>query len=100
MSNDPRFLGAVVPSANVITTARDVAVFYQCVMDGGVFAGKRIFEGETVRRALDAPHDELVVDRMLGLPLRYASGFMLGSESISPYGWGRPNAFGHHVGRP
>jgi hypothetical protein len=33
MSNDPRFLGAVVPSANVVVTARDVAVFYQCIMD-------------------------------------------------------------------
>ncbi len=32
---------------------------------------------------------------MLGLPLRYASGFMLGSGSISPYGWNRPQAFGH-----
>jgi CubicO group peptidase (beta-lactamase class C family) len=95
MSNDPRFLGAVVPSANVITTARDVAAFYQCVMNGGTLEGTRVFEQETVRRALAAPHDELVVDRMLGLPLRYASGFMLGSESMSPYGWGRPNAFGH-----
>jgi CubicO group peptidase (beta-lactamase class C family) len=95
MSNDPRFLGAVVPSANVITNARDVAVFYQCVMDGGIFDGTRVFDEETVRRALEAPHDELVVDRMLGLPLRYGSGFMLGSNSISPYGWDRPRAFGH-----
>jgi CubicO group peptidase (beta-lactamase class C family) len=95
MSNDPRFLGAVVPSANVITNAHDVAVFYQCVMDGGFFDGTRVFDEETVRRALEAPHDELVVDRMLGLPLRYGSGFMLGSNSISPYGWDRPRAFGH-----
>jgi CubicO group peptidase (beta-lactamase class C family) len=95
MSNDPRFLGAVVPSANVITRARDVAVFYQCIMDGGSFEGTRVFEEETVERALQAPHDELVVDRMLGLPIRYGSGFMLGSGSISPYGWDRPRAFGH-----
>jgi CubicO group peptidase (beta-lactamase class C family) len=95
MSNDPRFLGAVVPSANVVTRAHDVAVFYQCIMDGGSFEGTRVFEQETVERALDAPHDELVVDRMLGLPIRYGSGFMLGSGSISPYGWDRPRAFGH-----
>ncbi len=95
MSNDPRFLGAVVPSANVIVTARDIAVFYQCIMDGGIFEGTRVFDEETVERALQAPHDELVVDRMLGLPIRYGSGFMLGSGSISPYGWNRQRAFGH-----
>jgi CubicO group peptidase (beta-lactamase class C family) len=95
MSNDPRFLGAVVPSANVIVTARDIAVFYQCIMDGGSFEGTRVFDEETIRRALEAPHDELVIDRMLGLPLRYGSGFMLGSGSFSPYGWNRPQAFGH-----
>ena len=95
LSNDPRFLSAVVPSGNVIVTARDVAVFYQCIMDGGVFAGTRVFAEDTVEKALEAPHDELVVDRMLGLPLRYGSGFMLGSSSISPYGWNRPLGFGH-----
>ena len=50
---------------------------------------------DTVTKALEAPHDELVIDRMLGLPIRYGSGFMLGSGSISPYGWNRPQAFGH-----
>jgi CubicO group peptidase (beta-lactamase class C family) len=95
LSNDPRFLGAVVPSGNVITTARDTAIFYQCIMDGGVAAGTRVFDDDTVRRALEAPHDALVIDRMLGLPLRYASGFMLGSDTMSPFGWNRPRAFGH-----
>ena len=78
LSNDPRFLGAVVPSGNVIVTARDVAVFYQCIMNGGIYGGTRVFAEDTVAKALEAPHDELVVDRMLGLPLRYGSGFMLG----------------------
>ena len=95
MSNDPRFLTAVIPSGNVIVRARDAAVFYQCVMDGGTFEGTRVFEEATIDRALEAPHDELVMDRMLGIPIRYGSGFMLGSESISPYGWNRPRAFGH-----
>ena len=95
LSNDPRFLSAVVPSGNVIVTANDVAAFYQCLMDGGSARGTRVFAEETVAMALDAPHDELVIDRMLGLPLRYASGFMLGSASVSPFGWNRPLAFGH-----
>jgi CubicO group peptidase (beta-lactamase class C family) len=95
MSNDPRFLTAVIPSANVIVRARDIAVFYQCIMDGGSFGGTRVFEDETVESALRAPHDELVIDRMIGLPIRYGSGFMLGSDSFSLFGWNRPRAFGH-----
>ena len=95
VSNDPRFLVRSSRRPIVITTANDVAVFYQCIMDGGSFEGTRVFEEPTVERALEAPHDELVIDRMLGLPIRYGSGFMLGSDSISPYGWDRPQAFGH-----
>ena len=43
MSNDPRFLTASVPSGNVIVTARDVAAFYQCLLDGGTLDGTRVF---------------------------------------------------------
>ncbi|MGI9645999.1 MAG: serine hydrolase domain-containing protein [Ilumatobacteraceae bacterium] len=95
MSNDPRFLGAVIPSGNVIVTARDTTAFYQCIMDGGRFGHTRVFEEATIERALTPTHDDLVIDRMLGFPVRYASGFMLGSESFSPFGWDRPRAFGH-----
>jgi CubicO group peptidase (beta-lactamase class C family) len=95
MSNDPRFLTAVIPSGNVIVTARDVAAFYQCLLDGGVLDGVRVFDEETVSRAVRAEHDGLAIDRMLALPMRYSSGFMLGSETVSLYGWNHPRAFGH-----
>ena len=95
MSNDPRFLEGVIPSGNVIVTARDTAAFYQCVLNGGILDGVRVFETETVERSLEPTHDDMVMDRVLGFPVRYASGFMLGTESFSPFGWNCPDAFGH-----
>jgi CubicO group peptidase (beta-lactamase class C family) len=95
MSNDPRFLTAVIPSGNVIVTAGDVAAFYQCLLDGGVLDGVRVFEEDTIARAVRADRDGLEFDRMLALPMRYSSGFMLGSETVSLYGWNHPRAFGH-----
>ena len=34
LSNDPRFLTGIVPSANVVTTAEELSAFYQCLLDG------------------------------------------------------------------
>jgi CubicO group peptidase (beta-lactamase class C family) len=95
MSNDLRFLTGVIPSANVIVTARDVATFYQCLMNGGSINGTRVFEEETVASAIRAERDDMEIDRMLSMPMRYSTGFMLGTESISLYGWNHPRAFGH-----
>ncbi len=95
LSNDPRFLTSVIPSGNVITTARDIAAFYQCLLDGGELDGTRVFEEETVTRALQHRDEGTPFDRMLGMPIRYSAGFMLGNEQVSPYGWDHPNAFGH-----
>jgi CubicO group peptidase (beta-lactamase class C family) len=94
LSNDPRFLTAVVPSANLFTTAGDIARFYQCLLDGGELEGVRVFEEETVERAL-AAHGPPACDGNLILPMRYSPGFMLGSDTLSLYGWNHPRAFGH-----
>lgn len=95
MSNDPRFLTAVVPSGNVIVTAHDVARFYQCLLDGGELDGVRLFDEATVVRALEPQDEGAPFDRRLGMPMRYGAGFMLGSEQLSFFGWGHPRAFGH-----
>lgn len=94
LSNDPRFLTAVVPSANLFTTAGDVARFYQCLLDGGELDGVRVFAQETVARAI-AGHGPPACDGNLILPMRYSPGFMLGSDTLSLYGWNHPRAFGH-----
>lgn len=95
MSNDPRFLTAVIPSGNAIVTARDIAAFYQCLLNGGELNGTRVFEEGTIARALEEQDVGTPFDRMLGVPMRYGAGFMLGNEGLSLYGWDHPRAFGH-----
>jgi CubicO group peptidase (beta-lactamase class C family) len=95
LSNDPRFLAAVIPSGNAITTARDIAAFYQCLLNGGELDGPRVFEEETITDALEHRDEGTPIDRMLAVPMRYSSGFMLGNEQVSLYGYDHPRAFGH-----
>jgi CubicO group peptidase (beta-lactamase class C family) len=94
LSNDPRFLTAIIPSANVLSTARDVAAFYQCLLNGGELDGVRVFGPRTVEHAIDE-QTGFELDLTLMLPISYSMGFMLGSPYLSLYGWNHPHAFGH-----
>ena len=94
LSNDPRFLTAVIPSANVMTTAEEMSAFYQCLLDDGRWQGKSIFAPRTVRHAT-AEQSYWEVDFTLGVPLRYGLGFMLGNRTIGPFGMDNERAFGH-----
>jgi CubicO group peptidase (beta-lactamase class C family) len=94
LSNDPRFLTAVVPAGNVIGTADEACRFYQLLLDEGELGGVRIFEPRTVRRAV-ARQTYLEVDLTLALPVAYGMGFMLGQDPVSIYGAGTPLAYGH-----
>jgi CubicO group peptidase (beta-lactamase class C family) len=94
LSNDPRFLAAVIPSANLISTARDVAAFYQCLLDGGELDGVRVLRPRTIQHAIDG-QTGLEIDLTLLLPITYSMGFMLGTPWLSLYGWNHPRAFGH-----
>jgi len=94
LSNDPRYLMAVLPAANLIATADELCEFYQLLLEGGTLRGKHIFEPRTVWRATsEQSYNEL--DFTLGIPLRYGMGFMLGGEYLSMYGFGSHHAFGH-----
>jgi len=94
LSNDPRFLTGIVPSANVITTANDLSRFYQLLLDGGSLDGIRVFDPRTIRRAT-SEQSYLEFDFTLALPFRYGMGFMLGGRWFSPYGPDTQYAFGH-----
>ncbi len=94
LSNDPRFLTAIVPSGNVIGTAEEASRFFQLLLGGGALGGVRVFSERTVRRAV-REQSYLEVDSFVGMPIRYAMGFMLGSEHLSPYGAHTAHAFGH-----
>ena len=94
MSNDPRFLCAVVPSASMVATADELSRFYQLLLNGGELDGVRVFDRRTIRRAT-SEQSYLEFDFTLGLPLRYGMGFMLGGRYFSFYGPDTEHAFGH-----
>ncbi len=94
-SNDPRFLGAVVPSGNLVATAHELARFFELLRRGGELDGVRIFDRKTVQRAL-VESSYLELDLTLGLPVRYGLGLMLGAERLSPFGPNTAHAFGHY----
>ena len=94
MSNDARFLTGVMPSGNIVTTADELSRFYQLLLNGGELGGAEIFEPRTIRRAT-SEQSYLEFDAMLGLPVRYSLGFMLGGKWFSFYGPDTQYAFGH-----
>src|SRR5690606_19868549 len=42
VSNDPHFLDAVIPAGNLCGTAEEMGRFYQMMLNGGMWNGKRI----------------------------------------------------------
>ncbi len=94
MSNDPRFLTGLVPSANIVATADEFSRFYQLLLDGGTLDGVHVFDPRTIRRAR-SEQSYLEFDFTLGLPFRYGLGFMLGAQWLSLYGPDTLHAFGH-----
>jgi CubicO group peptidase (beta-lactamase class C family) len=93
-SNDPRFLTAIVPAANVVTTANELSRFYEIFRRGGELDGVRVVEPDTIRRAL-TEQSHLEVDLSLGFPTRFSYGLMLGAQVLSLYGRDTQHAFGH-----
>src|SRR5262249_14004952 len=94
MSNDPRFLPAIVPAANVVVNANELSRLYQLLLDGGSQDGVRIFDPRTIRRAT-SESSYFEIDFTLGLPIRYGMGFMLGGDWVSLFGPDTGRAFGH-----
>jgi CubicO group peptidase (beta-lactamase class C family) len=93
-SNDERFLTAVIPSANTVTTANELSRFYEVFRRGGEFDGVRVMRPGTIRRAI-TEQSRLEVDLSLGFPTRFGYGLMLGSQLLSLYGRDTQHAFGH-----
>ena len=94
LSNDPRFLTGIIPSANIVATANELSAFYQCLLDEGEYQGVRVFDPRTIHRAT-LEQTFLEIDLTLGLPLPYGLGFMLGGWPIGLFGPDTPHAFGH-----
>ena len=94
LSNDPRFLTAIIPAANIVTTANELSRFFELLRRGGELDGVRALEPRTIRRAL-TEQSYREVDFTLGFPARYGLGFILGAKLLSIYGPDTELAFGH-----
>ena len=94
VSNEPRFLTAVIPSANVITSANELGRFFEIFRQGGELDGVRVMEERTIRRAL-TEQSHLEIDFSLLFPTRFSYGLMLGADWVSLYGRDTDLAFGH-----
>ena len=93
-SNDARFLTAVIPSANVFTSANELGRFFEIFRAGGEMDGVRVMQERTIRRAL-TEQSHLEIDFSLIFPTRFSYGLMLGADYISLYGRDTDLAFGH-----
>jgi CubicO group peptidase (beta-lactamase class C family) len=94
ISNDPRFLTGIVPSANLVTNAEELSRFFEIFRRGGELDGVRVMEPQTLRRAL-TEQSRLEIDLSLLFPTRFSYGLMLGAQVISLYGLDTQHAFGH-----
>lgn len=94
-TNQPLFLTSVIPSSNTVSTAGELSRFAEMWRREGELDGVRVMAPETLRAAV-AQCRRLRPDVATGLvPLRWGTGFMLGSTRFGPFGRGAPAAFGH-----
>ena len=94
-SNTPAYLTSVLPSSNTVSTAHELSRFAEILRREGELDGVRIMRPNTLRAAVKECR-RLRPDVAVGLaPLRWGTGYMLGSNRFGPFGRGAPTAFGH-----
>ncbi|MBQ0833945.1 serine hydrolase [Marinobacter sp.] len=94
VTNDSRFQEAVIPAGNLCGTAEEMGRFFQMMLNGGTWNGKRICSEITVRRAVQQ-FGSLQIDRTMLMPMRFSAGMMLGGNPIGLWGQQSRYAFGH-----
>ena len=94
-SNTPQFLTGVVPSSNTVSNAHELSRFAEILRRGGELDGVRVLSPETLREATREAR-RLRPDLATGLaPMRWGTGYMLGSKRFGPFGRDAGGAFGH-----
>lgn len=94
LGNDARFRTCAAPAANLIATPEEISRFFETLLCGGTYQGRRVFDQRTVARAVE-PQVTGQVDRVLMMPIPLSMGFMLGLRSFGFYGPRTANAYGH-----
>lgn len=98
--NDPDMRESDFPAAGMITTAADIALFYQALLnDGRAPDGARIWQSEMLREARRIRSGNLI-DTARGMTANRALGIVIagGDGKANLRGFGRtnsPEAFGH-----
>jgi CubicO group peptidase (beta-lactamase class C family) len=94
-TNTPLFLTGVMPSSSTVSTADELSRFAEILRRGGELDDVRVMRPETLHAALTQCR-RLRPDLAVGLaPLRWGTGYMLGSKRFGPFGRNAPAAFGH-----
>lgn len=94
VTNDPRFQEAVIPAGNLCGTAEEMSRFFQMMLNGGLWNGRRICSEITIRRAIQQ-FGSLQIDRTMMVPMRFSAGMMLGGNPVGLWGQNSRFAFGH-----
>ncbi len=96
--NRPIMRLAVIPAGGLHTTARDMARFYQMLLNGGELDRVRVLQAETIKRARTPAYKPGERERDNNLPAHKSLGFGLGGYAECM--WGGANAristFGHN----
>jgi CubicO group peptidase (beta-lactamase class C family) len=98
--NIPFFRQAVIPAATLHSTARDLAAFFQMLLNGGKYARQKYLAPETVQTATSLGFEGY--DNTIKCNIRWGMGFALGGgwlsgdRSLSSMGKGSSeHTFGH-----
>jgi CubicO group peptidase (beta-lactamase class C family) len=81
--NRRRVRQAVIPAANISTSASELARFYHMLLRGGELDGVRVLERATIIEARK-PSSDGAIDAFLQRPVRWAQGFQLGGPGNDP----------------
>ncbi|KXP01262.1 serine hydrolase [Tsukamurella pseudospumae] len=95
MSNSAPFLTGIVPSSNLVSNAAELSRFAEILRRGGELDGVRVLRPETLAAATVQARRLRPDFATGGAPLRWGTGYMLGSERFGPFGRDAPRAFGH-----
>ncbi|MBF0224994.1 MAG: beta-lactamase family protein [Desulfobacterales bacterium] len=94
VSNDPRFFNTIVPAGNIMSTADEICLFFQILLNNGEFNGIRIFNPSTVERAVKTSN-KMIIDGTIKIPIKFSAGMVMGAKLFSLYGLDTEEAYGH-----
>lgn len=95
ISNRPEYLTDVIPSSNLVSTAFELSKFAEFLRLGGSLDGHRVLAPGTISKAVEQRRRLRPDIATGGAPIRWGTGFMLGSKRFGPFGTDAEHAFGN-----